>query len=173
MIEKCALISFILIFMFLYLYVKNESFYIAISTDNNSQISEQLISEIARVLSISRNRIANLVYNGDITLGILNVAFIIKEPNTLSTERNATNSAVLANDLMINSNFKVMINGNNVVLSKIGNNLQNVNNYFDNLGLKTISEYSMNKYNSVPNDESLTRFFTLGFDNNFNIVPTL
>ena len=86
MLEKCALISFILIFMFLYLYVKNESFYITISTDNNSQISTQLINEIARVLNIKQNRIANLVYNGDITLGQLNTAFIIKEPNTLSNE---------------------------------------------------------------------------------------
>ena len=173
MLEKCALISFILVFMFLYLYIKNESFYDAISTDNNSQISEQLISEIARVLNISRNRIDNLVYNGDISLGILNVAFIIKEPNTLSNEKTATNSAILANDLMTNGNFRVMINGSNVVLSKIANNLQNLNNYFDNLGLKTISEYSMNKYNSTPNDASLTRFFTLGFDDNFNIIPKL
>ena len=174
MIEKCALISFILIFMFLYLYVKNESFYNAISTVNNSQISDQLISEIARVLSISHNRITNLVYNGDISLGELNVAFIIKEPNTLSTEQSATNSAILANDLMINGNFKVMINGSAVVLSKIANNiLQNGNNYFDNFGLKTISDYSLNKYNSIPNDESLTKFFTLGFDDNYNVVPKL
>lgn len=173
MLEKCALISFILVFMFLYLYIKNESFYFTISTENNSQISFQLISEIARVLNISQNRITNLVYNGDISQGQLYVAFIIKEPNTLSTEKTATQSAVLANDLMINGNFNVMINGNNVVIFKIANSAQNRNNFFDNSFLKTISDYSLNKYNSTPNDASLTRFFTLKFDDNYNIVPTL
>jgi hypothetical protein len=173
MLEKCALISFILIFMFLYLYVKNESFYITISTDNNSQISTQLINEIARVLNIKQNRIANLVYNGDITLGQLNTAFIIKEPNTLSNEKSATDRAILANKLMTNGEFKVIINGLPVVLSKILNPDKNSNNYFDNKGLLTISDYAQNKYNSAPNDESLTKFYTLKIDDDYNIVPKL
>ena len=173
MLEKCALISFILIFIFLYLYVKNESFYDTVYTDSNSQISVQLTSEIARVLSISQNRIANLVYNGDIAQGQLNVAFIIKDPNTLSNEQSATNCAILTHDLMSNGQFKVTINGLPVVLNKIPNNTQNNNHYFDNLGLKQISEYALNKYNSVPNDESLTKFFTFGYDSNYNLIPTL
>jgi hypothetical protein len=179
MIEKCALISLILIFIFLYLYVKHESFYNDSSIYNNNQISNQLISEIARVLSISQNRINNLIYNGDVSQGKLNVSFIIQQPNTGSTEQSSANSAILANDLMINGNFKVSINGINVVLFKIPNtgknaqNAQNTNSFFDNLGLKTISDYALSKYKSEPNDESLTKFYTLEFDDNYNIVPKM
>ena len=176
MIEKCALISLILIVIFLYLYVKYESFYGDSSTYGNYQISNQLLSEIARVLSISQNRITNLVYNGDVSQGKLNVSFIIQQPNTASTEQSSANSAILANDLMINGNFKVSINGTIVVLFKIpniGKNLENTNSFFDNLGLKTISDYALTKYKSEPNDESLTKFYTLGFDDNYNIVPKM
>jgi len=168
MLEKCALISFILIFMFLYLYVKNESFY------DNSEISDQLTNEIGRILNISKNRISNLIYNGDITTGKLNVSFIIQDPNTLSNEQTSKNCAILSNNLMSNGQFIVTLNGLPVVLSKIPNtSTSGGNNYFDNIGLLTISNYAKNKYNSAPNDESLTKFFTLGFDNNYNIVPKL
>jgi hypothetical protein len=176
MLEKCALISLILVFIFLYLYVKNESFYADSSTYGNYQISNQLISEIARVLSISKNRITNLVYNGDVSQGKLNVSFIIQNPNTASTEQSSANSAILANDLMVNGNFKVLINGTTVLLLKIPNiakNSKNTNSFFDNLGLKTISDYSLTKYSSSPNDESLTKFYTLEFDDNYNIIPKL
>ena len=176
MLEKCALISFILVFIFLYLYVKNESFYVDESTYSNSQISYQLRVEIARVLSISKNRINNLVYDGDISKGQLNVSFIILDPNTSSTEQSSKNSAILANELMVNGTSKVLINGIPVVLSKIpntGQNSQNSNTFFDNMGLKTISKYSLDKYNSLPKDESLTKFYTLGFDDNYNLIPKM
>ena len=173
MLEKCALISFILIFMFLYLYVKNESFYSTGSTSNNTQISDQLTSEIARLLNISKNRVANLTYNGDVTKGQLNVAFTIQNPNTLSKEQSSANSAILANELMTGGNFKVLINGYSVVLSKIPNNTRTGSNFFDNLGLQTLSNYALTKYNSVPNDESLTKFYKLGFDDNYNVIPKL
>jgi hypothetical protein len=176
MIEKCALISLILIFIFLYLYVKHESFYNDSSIYNNNQISNQLISEIARVLSISQNRVTNLVYNGDVSQGNLNVSFIIQHPNTLSTEQSSMNSAILANELMVNGNFVVLINGTRIVLSKIPNNGKDskyINSFFDNLGLKKISDYSINKYDSVPNDDSLTKFYTLEFDDNYNIIPKM
>jgi hypothetical protein len=172
MFEKCALISFILIFMFLYLYVKNESFY-GSGSANNAQISYQLTNEIARVLSISQNRITNLAYNGDIAQGKLNVVFNIEDPNTLSSEQSSTNCAILANELMSNGSFKVTINGNLVVLSKIPNNEKPGSMYFDNLGLQRISNYALNKYNSLPNDESLTKFYKLEFDNNYNVIPKL
>ena len=179
MLEKCALISFILVFIFLYLYVKNESFDVDSSINNNYQISTQLIVEIARVLSISKNRINKLVYDGDISKGQLNVSFVILDQNTSSTEQSSKNSAILANDLMVNGNFKVLINGISVVLSKFPNtgqnaeNAKNTNTFFDNLGLKTISDYSLSKYNSLPKDESLTKFYTLDIDDNYNLVPKM
>ena len=58
MLEKYALISFILIFIFLYLYVQVDSFYF----DNSTQINQQLLSGISRVLEISPSRINNLKY---------------------------------------------------------------------------------------------------------------
>ena len=45
--------------------------------------------------------------------------------------------------------------------------------FFDNQGLKEISIYTKNKYISVPNDESLTKFYTLGFDKDYNLEPKL
>ena len=52
-------------------------------------------------------------------------------------------------------------------------NKQIVSNFFDNLGLQTLSNYALTKYNSVPNDESLTKFYKLGFDDNYNVIPKL
>jgi hypothetical protein len=159
--------------MFLYLYVKNESFYNE-PTINNSQISDQLTNEIAKVLKISKNRINNFNYNGDMSTGQLNVSFVIKEPNTLSNEQSSKNTAILSNELMNKGQFKVTINGILVTLSKIpSTNRSGGSNYFDNTGLLTISNYAKNKYNSAPNDESLTKFYTLEYDDNYNIVPTL
>ena len=47
------------------------------------------------------------------------------------------------------------------------------NKFFNNTGLQDISQYSNNKYTSVPNDASLTNFYKLGIDSNFNITPQL
>ena len=64
-------------------------------------------------------------------------------------------------------------NGLEFKIPNIGKNLENTNSFFDNLGLKTISDYALTKYKSEPNDESLTKFYTLGFDDNYNIVPKM
>ena len=48
-----------------------------------------------------------------------------------------------------------------------------INTKFDNVGLYTLSDYATSLYKSVPNDTSLTNFYKLGFDSNFNIVPKL
>jgi hypothetical protein len=45
--------------------------------------------------------------------------------------------------------------------------------YFNNSGLLDIAKYSKNKYIGVPNDASLTNFYTLEYDNNFNIKPVI
>jgi len=177
MLEKCILISFIFIFLFLYLYIKIEAFYgnptaSKKKVQNTPQLSAQILSEIARVLTISKKRIMNLVYFGDYTEGKLAVAFFIQEP-TSTTEANATDSAIMADTLMTNKNFIITINGKSVVLTKISSTNKSINAYFDNAFLKTISKYSTNKYVTIPNDESLTKFYKLDFDKNYNIVPKM
>lgn len=170
MLEKCILISFIFIFLFLYLYVKIETFY-ADPISKTSQVSSQILTEISRILRISKTRLFNLVYYGDYTEGKIFVAFGIKEPTT-NNEASAIDSAILTSNLISNNKFIIKINGKNVLLSKIRSS-NPVNNYFDNSFLKTISKYSTNKYITVPNDESLTKFYKLDFDKNYNIVPKI
>ena len=43
--------------------------------------------------------------------------------------------------------------------------------FFDNTDLLTTANYANNKYISVPNDESLTNFYKLDIDSNYNIAP--
>ena len=45
------------------------------------------------------------------------------------------------------------------------------NNIFNNTELINIANYANNKYISVPNDVSLTNFYKLDFDSNYNIAP--
>jgi len=160
------------------LYIKIEAF----STTNpnttipNTPISTQLTSEIARILGISKSRIVKLEYTGDISSGSLAVSFSILDPNTLESTKNeisTTDAAKLAQQFITSGTFKVFINGFIITLSKIPTPTTNINNYFDNPALKEISEYSNKKSISVPNDASLTNFYKLGIDSDYNIVPQL
>lgn len=191
--QKIALISFILIFIYLYLYVKLESFdgstITTIPQNTNPlptfaiptikpdlPISNQLSSEIARVLRISKRRISNLIFKGDISSGKLQVMFNILDPNAAEIVNNESMSkdvAMLAHTLTLNNNFKVLINGLNVMLDKIQTSNKDINKFFDNTNLLDITDYSNSKYISVPNDESLTKFYKLNIDKNFNIVPSI
>lgn len=178
MFHKICFICFLLIFVFLYLYVKVETF--ATTQLNTIQpISIQLTSEISRVLSLSTRRIMNLTYAGDFSKGMLSVSFIILEPNLVEyakSEMNANDAAKLTNDLINSGSFKVNINGMSVVLNKINNTTSSaisIDTYFNNTGLNDIAKYASDKYVSVPNDASLTKFFTLGFDNDYNIIPKM
>ena len=182
MFHKICFIFFMLIFICLYLYVKTESFITTIpqtipqTTRSDILISTQLTSEIARILSISSRRIINVNYTGDISSGSLMVAFIILEPNeseTKNQEPSASDTAKLAHQMTTSGTFKVFINGLSILLYKLPKPTTNSNSFFDNSGLKDISKYSNSKYVSVPNDASLTNFYKLGFDSNFNIVPKL
>ena len=166
MFHKICFICFLLIFVFLYLYVKIDSF----TTPN----STQLTSEIARVLSISVRRITNLQYSGDTSSGAINVAFSILEPNPVESannEKNASDVSQIEQQLFSTGNFKVFINGLSVVLYKIPIPTTDNSIYFNNKNLKEISKYVDLLYTSVPNDASLTNFYKLGFDSNFNITP--
>jgi hypothetical protein len=193
MMQKIALISFILIFIYLYLYVKLESFdgstITTIPQNTNPlptfaiptikpdlPISNQLSSEIARVLRISKRRISNLIFKGDISSGKLQVMFNILDPNAAEIANNESMSkdvAMLAHTLTLNNNFKVLINGISVMLDKIQTSNKDINKFFDNTNLLDITDYSNSKYISVPNDESLTKFYKLNIDKNFNIVPSI
>ena len=173
MLNKICFICFMLIFVFLYLYIKIESFAIP---PTNSTISAQLYSEIARVLNVSPRRVNNLKYSGDISSGSLNVTFFIVEPNSIETkndEPNSTDTEKLALQLVADNNFKVFINGFNIVLYKMPTPTINQSTYFDNKVLKKINTYIDNVYVAVPNDISLTNFYKLGFDSNFNIQPQI
>ena len=173
MLHKICFISFILIFVCLYLYVKIDSFE---NSSLSATISSQLTSEIARVLKVSNRRITNIQYTGDFTSGTLNVLFVILEPNSTETgkkEANATDTSTLANQLVTSGNFKVFINGKSVKLLKMPVPVVDNSSYFNNTSLKEISKYANSKYISVPNDPSLTNFYKLGFDSNFNITPQI
>jgi len=193
MLQKCCLISFIIIFIYIYLYVTLESFNVSTQTTKpqslsnkstvstipnilNTPISTQLTSEIGRVLNISSNRILNLTFTGNISNGSLNVSFTILEPNTAQSanlEKNSKDVNELVNKLMSLNQFKVFINGVLVILYKIVSAPVPTPNYFNNNGLTKISDYAKKKYISVPNDASLTNFYKLGIDDNFNIVPQI
>lgn len=181
MLQIIVFISFILIFIYLYLYVKLESFDGSTITTiptikPDIPISNQIISEASRVLGISQRRITNLIYKGDISAGRLNVIFIILEPNPIElakNEKNAKDAAILANTLTKSGTFKVFINGFSITLYKLNKSNKDINVFFDNTSLLDIADYSINKYISIPNDDSLTKFYKLNIDNNFNIAPSL
>ena len=174
MFHKIFIICFLLIFICLYLYVVRESF----TNDNAIPISTQLTSEISRVLGISPRRITNVAYTGDITTNALQASFVILEPNLIEFTNkvmNATGAATKSTSLMSSKSFTVNIDGYSVSLSKYNTSTDTIPivNYFNNKGLKDIAKYSYDKYVSVPNDASLTSFYKLNIDSNYNITPIL
>lgn len=175
-------ILLLVILVCMYLYVKIEKFDGGETIVNNiteEPISTQLTSEISRILSISPRRVINLTFTGDIANLQLSVSFNILEPNIIefsNKEKNATDTAALANSLFASSKFLVIINNNTIILNKINDTVDNpsaTNNPFDNTGLLDLANYSKNKYTSAPTDASLTNFFKLDIDNNFTIKPKL
>lgn len=184
MFYRLCFISIILICICIYLYVNIESYEnLPIKEFLPIPISTQLINEISRILQISSRRITNLIYNGDYTNQQLNVSFTILEPNineASKNEKNANDSAMIANNLITKNAFNVTIDGINVSLFKINkttkskiNNIVAIDTYFDNHGLNEISTYAKNKFTSSPNDASLTKFFKLDIDSNYKVNPII
>ena len=183
--HKFCIISLILLLLFLYIYVKKENFdsqntTIPITTNPQLPVSVQLTNEIAKVLEISPLRIYNLVYTGDIALNSLNVDFNISDTNlmqSLKNEKNTFEAEQQAQALVNNDSFFVKINNQSVILRRLvpTNNsaFLDKGKFFNNEGLKEINNYTKNKYNSSPNDESLTKFYTLEFDKNYNVVTKI
>jgi hypothetical protein len=150
--------------------------------DTIQPISIQLTDQIAIKLGISIRRIQNLSYSGDLSNQSLIVSFTILDPNIIENangEPNAQTAASNANSLFDRNNFVVKINNVNIRLNKTSQNKSasntttDISTYFNNTGLLEISDYAMQKYNQVPNDSSLTRFYNLTLDRNYNVKPVL
>lgn len=189
LLHKCCLVILIISLLSLYLYSKKENFdsEIPITTQPQPTIREaqkptsvQLRTEISKLLEISPSRIYNLIYEGDINLNILRISFDILDNNldqTIKNEISKDEAEKKAQSLIRNDTFIVRINNQSVILRPIlkSNRQEEINKakYFNNEGLKDIAKYVNNKYISVPNDESLTNFYTLGIDNNYNLIPKI
>ena len=176
-INLIILIILIIICLLMYFYVKIESFY-GSSSIVPTPITSQLTSEIARVIGVSQRRIINIVYNGDISKGILNVSFTILDPSfveTLNYEITGDQAKNISNDIFNKNNFNVMINNQPIKLIQILNNTipTITNNFFNNTQLLTVAKYANNKYISVPNDESLTNFYNLDVNSDYNVSPRI
>ena len=179
--HKLCVFSLILLLLCLYFYVIKENF------DNNTTptskqtdtISFQLTNEIARILAISPARIYNLKYEGDIKTNMLNVNFSILDGSVkYKTEKSKNQASKEALQIATNDTFFVSINNQPVklrhmALIKKDSAFFDNSVYFKNEGLKEVSKFSINKYISVPNDESLTKFYTLEYDKNYKLKPTL
>jgi hypothetical protein len=190
--HKCCIISLLLILIFLYFYVKKENFDtqetmttnstpIPIPTTIQQPIGVQLRNEIGRVLDISPSRINNLKFEGDINLNTLRIDFDILDNNLIENLKNEitqNEAETKAINLMKTDTFIVRINNKSIILRVLlpqSNPTveEDKTRFFNNKGLKEISTYANNKYISVPNDESLTKFYTLGFDKNYNLIPKI
>ncbi len=185
--HKCNIISLILlliILLFIYIYVKKENFD-STSTQTSSDslakqpLSVQIRSEIGRVLGISPLRIQDLKYEGNIESNELSVDFDILDANInqkVVHEISKSDASQLAVSLMTQDKFFVKVNNKSIILrylkSKPSKSSENVS-FFNNEGMKELKKYANDRYVSVPNDDSLTKFYTLGHDNNFNLVPKL
>ena len=179
--HKFCIFALVLLLIFTYIYVKKENFETNTTSPNTiaDPISFQLKNEIAKVLDISPTRIYNLKYEGDIKNNILNVDFgIFAGIVTSQTEKSQYQASQKAFNLITNDTFYVTINTQPIKLRKMAvlkndSALNDKSFYFKNEGLKTILNYTKNKYTSVPNDESLTKFYTLEFDKDYKVTPKL
>ena len=189
--HKLCIISLIILLLCLYFYVIKDNFENFGNNDTpnttsstpaitvSDTISFQLTNEIAKVLEISPARIYGLKYDGDINYNILTIDFDIMD-NTVNyrTEKTQGQAETQAINLVNNDTFFVTINNKAVKLRKMStirkdSALFDDSIYFNNEGLKEIGQYTTNKYISAPNDDSLTKFYTLAFDKNNKLTPIM
>jgi len=181
--HKFCIFSLLLLLIFIYFYAKKENFDTTATTIPNitlsNTISFQLKNEIAKALEISPSRIYNLKYEGDIKSNILGIDFDILDGSVnYKTEKSQSQAEKQAQALVANDTFYVSINNQAIKLRKMSSIKNNSaffddSVYFSNKGLKEISNYSNNKYITAPNDESLTKFYTLEFDKDYKVTPKL
>ena len=180
LLEKCCITILILVLVFVYLYSKKENFVNEQTTQSNLPISTQLRNQIGTLLNISPSRINNLDYEGNLLMNTLRVHFDIHDNNldeTLNNEPSKMEAKKIVDALMLTDKFIVSINNRTVILRKMISKNETTKieqtKFFDNQGLKEISTYAHKKYISVPNDESLTKFYTLGFDKEYKKKPKI
>jgi hypothetical protein len=189
-----SLVILLIILIFIYIYVKKENFDNTVPTTSSvltklvptttssskllsqEPISVQLKSEIGRVLGISPLRIYKLKYEGDIETNSLNVDFDILDSNVdqkVMHEISKADAGKLAMNLMLQDNFFVKIKNKTIILRRLHPKTPKNLNVFNNEGLKEVKKYANDRYVSVPNDDSLTKFYTLSHDTNYNLVPKI
>ena len=173
--HKLCIFTLILLLIIIYFYIKKENF----DNQTPNTISFQLKNEIAKVLNISPIRIYNLKYEGDIKTNILTVDFDILDGSVkFKTEKTQKQAEKEALSLVTNDIFFVSINNQAIKLRKMVSLKKNSaffdrSVFFKNEGLKEITKHANNKYISAPNDESLTKFYTLEFDKDYKLTPKL
>lgn len=179
-----ALLVIIVLAIYFHIGIKDSFFNLNVpsSTRNSTDIpiSMQLIEQIASKLNISQRRIQNLEYDGDLAQRTLKVLFTIMEPNIIEQQNREVDAKIVAssaNNLFKINQFIVVINGSNIILQKLSTNTETVSlkqsNYFNNADLLEVAKYSTQKYQATPSDSSLTNFYKLTPDTNFNLQPTL
>jgi hypothetical protein len=148
-------------------------------------INFSITQQIASLLSISSGRIQNLTYNDIVDRGVLTVSFTINEPNFIEIYNGELSSADTNKKLITLINmklFNINIAGQSVILnySPLGISIQSLllndlnypHNpiYFNNKGNLDIANHAHNVYTVIPIDASITKFYSLGMDSNFNTI---
>ena len=144
-----------------------------------------IAQSIASLLGISARRILNLSYDGTLIYGSMNISFTIDEPNFIelhSGELSAADSMNKLKNLMLANLFNINILGTSVILNYttfsvptlVNTNLHKLPYaknpiYFNNVADLDIGKYARNAYDVVPMNASLTQFYTLDMDNNYNV----
>jgi hypothetical protein len=160
----------------------------SIIIEQNSATSLNITEGIANLLGISPRRVKDLGYADKISRGQLDVSFTIDEPNFLENHTGAitTENAHKTLDNLIATNmFKIKINNSDVMLNKSSEDISNPNNsetsnlsskvkpaiarYFNNTALLNIADHAKKTYDTVPYDESVTKFFKLSIDPVYNV----
>ncbi len=151
----------------------------AIPISNDAGTSYSILTQIANLLNISSRRIDNLAFSKQIINGQINVFFNILEYNFLEkqigeidadTAKKTLENLVAKNQLIINiGNTTVIVSYVNdptgLNASVIGSSVYTPNSkYFNNTKLLDIADYAHQVYDTVPKDETMTNFFTLGID---------
>lgn len=159
----------------------------SIHIEQNSANTLYISEGIASLLGISTRRVKNLQYANTLKLGQLDISFIIDEPNFLENHTGAItteNAQKTLNNLLATHMFKIKLNGTDIMLNKLttelGTSSSTKNNessnvkpavarYFDNTALLNIADHAKKTYDSVPYDDSVTKFFKLSIDPVYNI----
>ena len=88
-------------------------------------------------------------------------------------EISKVDASKLAINLILQDKFFVKINNKSIILRYIQPDGSPGLAFYDNEGLKELEKYANDRYISVPNDDSLTKFYTFGHDANYNLVPKI